>query len=154
MSLPPLSNCLSRVKANKQRTVRSPQVKRLPRRSQLMQNLNSCGSGSKRSKLPRQMNLLPEAAISSVSRKCSARCRSTTPISSSGDQTTRTENLLRSPSQLSNKLFAFVTKAQDTLIKPPRQPRPKSSADSSGPTSSTTCVSTSPAVPPASGFYA
>ena len=76
-----------------------------------MQNLISCRSGSKRSELSWLMNLLPKAAISSVLRNCSARCRSTTPLSFSGDQTTRKENLLWSLAYLSNKLSASFTKA-------------------------------------------
>ena len=142
MSPPPLSNCQFRVKADKLRTFRSPQVKILLRHSKMIKNLNSCGSGSKKSELPRPINLLPKAAISSVSRYCSAKCRSKTPLSPSGDQTTRKENLLWSPAHLSNELFASFTKALEGPIKPPRQPRPKSSAGSSGQTSSATCVST------------
>ena len=111
----PSSTCPSRAKAYKYWTFRSPPVKRSQLRNQPMQNSNSDASGSMRRKLPRPMNLLPRAAISSVSRSCSARFRSKIPSSSSGAKTTLRENLSWSPAFSRVEVFVFREKPGGAL---------------------------------------
>ena len=68
----PSSTCPSRARAYKYWTCRSPPVKRSQLRNQPMQNSSSYASGSMSRELPRPMNLLPRAAISSALLSCSA----------------------------------------------------------------------------------